>query len=171
VLALVLGAALSGACGDDGGTKLPPGAVVLDGSPRVPDAEGVVESIADDFSSLTLDGGRTFPLREKVQSFSSVDGSTQPLRRRIGQYVHVGLEGGKVAWVGGIAAVVTSPDGTKAVYYSGKLRAAKARRLEFADGTVLRLVDGAAPPVTAEGENVLATIDPDKRVVTALVPR
>ena len=64
-----------------------------------------------------------------------------------------------------------SPDGKDVVFYEGELRKAASRRLEFEDGTVLRLVDGADPPVEAEGDQVLATIDPADRVVVELVPR
>jgi hypothetical protein len=172
-VALLVGLlAVLGACSNDDAAKP---AVTLDGSPRVPDVEGVVEKVADDFSSLTLDGDRTYVVSKTKgpQSFSTVDGATQPLRRWVGQYVQLGLgdDDKTVEWVAGIAAVVPTADGKKAVYYSGELRQATGKRLEFADGTVLRLVDGAEPPAKAEGKQVLATIDPDARVVVSLVPR
>jgi hypothetical protein len=163
VAALVL-AALLGACGRGGGDD---GHVALDGSPRVPDVEGVVAKLADDFSTLTLEGGRTYEIPKDVQSFSTVDGSTQPLRRRVGQYVQLGLDGRTVRWVAGFSAVVDGPSGP-VVYYTGTLRKAVGARLEFADGTVLRLAPGAGSVSQAVGERVLASIDPERRVVVGL---
>ena len=164
---------LAGACsgGDDDGP--PEGHVTLDGSPRVPDVEGVVEAMAEDLSTLTLDGDRTYEIPKDVQSFSTVDGSTQPLRRRLNQYVHLGVDGRTVRWIAGIATVVdnTGSGGGKVVYYVGELRKATGERLEFADGTVLRLQAGADVPAEAEGKQVLATIDPAKRVVVGLAPQ
>ena len=146
--ALLLGVlAFAGGVGACSGGDADKPSIALDGSPRVPDVEGLVDKVADDFSTLTLDGDRTFPISKKTQSFSTVDATTQPLRRWVGQYVHVGLgDDREVEWVAGIAAVVPAADGTQAVYYSGELRKAEGRRLEFADGTVLRLVDGTEPP-------------------------
>ena len=154
-----------GACG--GGDDR--AGIALDGSPRVPDEEGVVASIADDFSTLTLDGGRTFEIPDDVQSFATVDGSTQPLRRRVGQYVQLGVDGRTVRWVAGIAAVVDGPTG-RVVYYTGTLRDAVGRRLDFADGTVLQLDDAADPGAVeaAVGRRVLASIDPARHVVVGL---
>jgi hypothetical protein len=76
LLLVALAATLGfGACSRGGGDD---GRVALDGSPRVPDVEGVVTKVADDFSTITLDGGRTYDIPRDVQSFSSSDGSTQP---------------------------------------------------------------------------------------------
>ena len=174
-VAVSLGGALGvGACAGGGGDENGDGnGIPLDGSPRVPDAEGVVVGLADDFSTLTLDGDRSYEVPEDVQSFSSVDGSTQPLRRRVGQYVHLGLDGSSVEWVAGIAAVVKGGAEGDRVYYTGELRKVAGSRLDFADGTVLRLADGldSGPLVEAEGEQVLVTIDPAKRAVVAVDPQ
>jgi hypothetical protein len=166
---VVLAAALlagAGGCGDDSRG----GGVALDGSPRVPDAEGVVAAIGPDFSTLTLEGGRTYRIPKDVQSFSTIDGSTQPLRRRVDQYVHVGLDGDTMVWIAGISAVIDT-GGTKAVYYGGELRNIAGSRLEFTDGTVLRVAKGVTVPAEAEGKRVLATIDPQQRVIVTLVPQ
>ena len=167
VLALV---AFAGCGGDD---EDAPAGIALDGTPRVPDAEGVLVEIAEDFSTLTLDGDRTYEIPEDVQSFSTVDGSTQPLRRRLDQYVQLGLEGKTVRWVAGIAAVAEGPDGNDRVFYTGELRKVSGSRLEFADGTVFRLADGASSTSLeeAEGSQVLVTIDPAQRAVVAVDPQ
>jgi hypothetical protein len=167
LLLVALAATLGfGACSRGGGDD---GRVALDGSPRVPDVEGVVTKVADDFSTITLDGGRTYDIPRDVQSFSSSDGSTQPLRRRVGQYVQLGVVGRKVRWVAGLAAVVQGPAGP-VVYYPGTVRQVDGRRLELADGTVLRLGPGVAPAgaKAATGKRVLASIDPERHVVVGL---
>lgn len=139
--------------------------VELDGSPRPPDDEGVVTAIADDFSTITIDGERTYEISDTLQSFSTTDGSTQPLLRRLRQYVHVGLEGGTAVWVAGIAAVVDT--GEPLVFYRGEVSALRGgRSVAFTDGTVLRIADGVTLP--KPGDHVLATIDATRDVVVEL---
>jgi len=159
-------AACSGSGSSSSGT--PTTYIPLDGSARVPSDEGVVTAMADDLSTFTLDQTRTYNTDPAMQSFSTVDGSTQPLRRRLNQYVQVGLRGTTALWVAGIAAVV-APEGQPAVaYYTGVAVRLDDRRVDFADGTVLTLAaDVAAPPT---GARVLTTIDVASHKVTTVAP-
>jgi len=155
VVLLVALAACSGASGS--GSATPVTYVRIDGSARVPNDEGVVTAMADDLSTITLDNTRTYHTDRAMQSFSTIDGSTQPLRRRLNQYVQVGVRGETVLWVAGIAAVV-APEGQAAVaYYTGVPVEIDGRRVDFADGTVLTLAAGVGAPT--KGVLTLATID------------
>ncbi len=120
--------------------------VALDGSPRVPDAAGVVTAMDDDFATLTLDGDDVHPIDPSVQSFASLDGSTQPLRARLGQYVHVGLDGDTIVWVAGIGSVLRLPDQPETVVYLGAITEVDrpGRRLILRDGTVFAIGDELA---------------------------
>ncbi len=163
---LLLGVVLS-ACSGDSGSSTPTTAVALDGTPRYPDAEGVVVDIAADFSTITLDGGRTYRIQKDVQSFSALDGSTQQLLRRKGQYVQLGLNGDRVGWIAGIAALIRAAGQPPVAYYTGNLVEVRARKAVFEDGTVLTLGDALAAP---EGPvRVRATIDASAHVVVELV--
>ena len=119
--------------------------LVLDGRPRIPDAEGVVEQIS--FERVTLDGGRSYGVRKDLQSFSTYDLAAVPMLHRLGQYVQVGLDGSKVAWMAGIGVVVRRSDAPPVVYYNGVLVRREGIRAIFRDGTVLQLATGVAPPV------------------------
>ncbi|HVW33192.1 MAG TPA: hypothetical protein VHL53_11685 [Acidimicrobiia bacterium] len=138
--------------------------LVLDGRPRFPDAEGVVEQIS--FDRITLDGGRTYGVRSDLQSFSTYDLAAVPMLVRLGQYVQVGLDGKKVAWMAGIGVVVRT-GAPPVVYYNGVLVRCRGDRAVFRDGTVLRLADGVTSPVAAGF--VRAEIDPARHRVQALV--
>jgi len=164
---LVVASLVAVACvsGDD--ATSPTTAVPLDGTPRYPDAEGVVVDLAADFSTITLDGDRTYGIQEDVQSFSSLDGSTQPLLRRKGQYVQVGLRDGQVRWIAGIAAIVRAAGQPPVAYYTGNLVEVRAGKAIFEDGTVLTLGDGIAVPDV--GARLLATIDATLHRVVELV--
>lgn len=154
--------------GSGSGSPTPVTYVRLDGTPRVPNDEGVVTAMADDLSTITLDGVHTYHTDPALQSFSTLDGSTQPLRRRLQQYVQVGVRGDTVLWVAGIAAVV-APEGQAAVaYYTGVPVKLTDRQVDFADGTVLTLAAGVTPPST--GALTLATIDVATHKVTVLAP-
>lgn len=166
VLALLVPSLLGAACSQGEASSSPTTAVPLDGSPRYPDAEGVVVAIAADFSTITLDGDRTYGIQEDVQSFSALDGSTQQLLQREGQYVQVGLKDGKVRWIGGIAALVRTTGQPPVVYYSGNLVEVRKDKAIFEDGTVLTLGDAVEPPDGAV--RLMATIDPVAHVVIAL---
>jgi hypothetical protein len=138
--------------------------LVLDGRPRLPDAEGVVEKIS--FQSVTLDGGRTFEVRKDLQSFSTYDLAAVPMLQRSGQYVQLGLAGKKVAWMAMIGEVVRG-GAAPVVYYNGVLVRLDGDRAIFRDGTVLRLADGVTSPV--ETGFVRAELDPSLHRVRALV--
>lgn len=149
-----------GACSRGGDDRL-----VLDGSPRVPDAEGVVEEIS--FERITLDGGRSYGVSDDLASFSTYDLAPVPMLHRKGQYVQVGLDGDEVEWMAGIGVVVRAPGAEPVVFYNGHLLRVGDGRAIFRDGTVLRLGDGVRSPVP-EGL-VRAEIDPGTHRVRALV--
>ena len=165
MLAVTL-ALLAAACGgdDDGGANGQK-YVALDGSPRSADTEGVLTEVAADFSSLRLDG-KTYDVAKDLQCFATQDGSTLPLRQRVGSYVQVGLRGKKVVWLASIANVVRRPGDDPVVYYAGEAVALRGGELVFRDGTVLRVAPTlklAAPP--KRGVPVSATIDATRHVV------
>lgn len=168
-LALALAAPLLAGCGgDDAGSAH--AYVALDGSPRRPDAQGVVTKVAADFSTLELDG-TTYDVAKDLQCFSTQDGSTLPLRQRVGSYVHVGLRGKKVVWLASIANVVRAPGRDPVVYYVGEAIDLVRGSLVFRDGTVLDVapsVDIAAPP--KGGAVITVSIDPAKHAVVAVEP-
>jgi hypothetical protein len=139
--------------------------LVLDGRPRVPDAEGVVEEVS--FDRITLDGGRSYGVRKDLQSFSTYDLAAFPMLQRQGQYVQLGLRGRQAAWMAGIGVVVRKPGAPPVVYYNGVLLRLDGRRAIFRDGTVLRLADGVTPPVP-QGL-VRAEIDPTLHTVRSVV--
>jgi hypothetical protein len=165
---LVIAIALAG-CGRGGDAK----PVTLDGTPRWPDDEGVVTRISRDLTSLTLDRTRTFAIDRRLQSFSTVDGSTLPLRGRLGQYVQVGVRHRKVVWLAAFASVVRERGERPVVYYAGVLVRTDRRHAVFADGTVLALAPGVAAPRPVGVDRrrripVLATIDPARHAAVAL---
>lgn len=165
-VAAVLFVALVACSGGSGaGSATPVTYVRIDGSPRVPNDQGVVTAMADDLSTITIDN-RTYHTDPAMQSFSTIDGSTQPLRRRMNQYVQVGLRGDTVLWLAGIAAVVAPEGQAPVAYYTGVPVHVSDRRLDFADGTVLTLANGVTPPST--GQLTLATIDVATHNVTTL---
>jgi hypothetical protein len=158
-LLLVAAAVLLSGCAKREADRL-----VLDGRPRIPDVEGVVEQIS--FERVILDGGRSFAIRKDLQSFSTYDLAAVPLLHRLGQYVQLGLNGKKVAWMAGIGVVVRGA-APPVVYYNGVLVRLDGDRAIFRDGTVLRLADGVTSPV-ARGL-VRAELDPGLHKVRALV--
>jgi hypothetical protein len=149
------------ACSRDGEKN----AFALDGSPRFPDAEGVVEEISLD--RITLDGHRTYKVAEDLASFSTYDLSTTPMLHRQGQYVQLGLDGHTATWMAGIGVVVRAPDKPPVVYYNGYLLKIEDGRAIFRNGTVLRLADGVKSPTDAG--LLRAEIDPASHRVKALV--
>lgn len=159
-LLLVAGALLLGGC-----TKSDNHQVVLDGRPRIPDVEGVVEQVS--FEKITLDGGRSYGVRKDLQSFSTYDLAAVPMLQRSGQYVHLGLDGKKVAWMAMIGEVIEGPGAAPVVYYNGVLLRLEGDRAIFRDGTVLQLADGVTSPVGAGF--VRAELDPSLHRVRALV--
>ena len=155
---------LAGALLLAGGTKDGSDRLVLDGRPRVPDVEGVVEQIS--FEKVTLDGGRSYGVRKDLQSFSTYDLAAVPMLQRSGQYVHLGLDGKKVAWMAMIGEVIEGA-ASPVVYYNGVLLRLEGDRAVFRDGTVLQLADGVISPVGTGF--VRAELDPSLHRVRALV--
>jgi hypothetical protein len=151
---------LAGCSRDDGGNK-----VVLDGSPRFPDVEGVVEQISLD--RITLDGDRTYKVAKDLASFSTYDLTATPMLHRKGQYVQLGLDGDTARWMAGIGVVVRAPGKKPVVFYNGSLLTVHDGQAIFRNGTVLRLAKGIKTP----GDAVLlrAEIDPAHHVVRALI--
>lgn len=169
-LAAVLGVlllALSACGGDDAAAVGSRPFVALDGSPREPDDAGRLVDVADDFSTLTLDGGRRYRVDHRLQSFSALDGSIQPLIRWHNQYVQVGLDGDTVQWLGGVAAVVEVPGDDPVAYFTDVLVEVGDRQLVFRSGAVFDVAPGVTPPAAAPVA-VVATIDVTANHVVAL---
>ena len=159
VLAIVV-VLLAAGCG--GGDKP---RLVLDGRPRLPGAEGVVEQIS--FDRITLDGGRSYGVSRNLVSFSTYDLAAVPMLHRKGQYGQRGLDGRKVVWMAGIGVVVRVPGTAPVVFYNGDLLRVEGRRAIFRDGTVLRLGRGVRSP--RPSGPLRAEIDPTAHAVRALV--
>ena len=152
-VAAVLALALSACGGNDDKSS-----IALDGSPRVPDAEGVVTEVSDD--EIVLDGHRAFGVSDELLAFSTYTLEAVPLAHRKGQYVQVGLDGDTVEWL----ALIGEPLEDR-VYYTGELEEIDGDRLVFADGTVLTLGSGVESP--APSGRLRAVIDPEKRAIIA----
>jgi hypothetical protein len=155
---------LAGAVALAGCSKSDKERLVLDGRPRVPDVEGVVEKIS--FEQIILDGGRSYGVRKDLQSFSTYDLAAVPMLQRLGQYVQLGLDGKKVAWMAMVGEVVRGT-GPPVVYYNGVLLRLDGDRAIFRDGTVLQLADGVTSPV--DHGPVRAELDPALHRVRSLV--
>lgn len=139
--------------------------VVLDGSPRFPDVEGVVEKIS--LKRITLDGDRSYKVASDLASFSTYDLGATPLLHRKGQYVQLGVDGRTAEWMAGIGVVVRAPEKPPVVYFNGYLLKVQDDRAIFRNGTVLRLGKGVKSPV--ETGLLRAEIDPARHRVRALV--
>lgn len=163
---LVVSALFGAACGGEDTTA----PVVLDGSPRIPDDEGVVTALDVEGLSLTLDGKRSYQVSQELRSFSALDLSIQPLADAKDAYVQVGLDGRTIVWLGRIAKVV--PTEPPRAFYVGRFTRVEdsddGRRAVFGEGTVLSLADGVNPPAGSDGQIVQAEIDPAAHQVTAL---
>jgi hypothetical protein len=159
VAALATTAALSlGACSS--GSSEP--VVKLDGSPRTPDAEGIV--LKASASGITLDGDRTYEVSKKLISFSTYNHEVVALSSMLGAYAQVGLDDDTVVWISKVGPVATDAAGHKTVQYQGDLVDVRPPRLIFKDGTVLRLASGLTAPEDPEGPTY-AVIDAEKHVV------
>ena len=145
VLVLVV-AFVAPACGK-GGDDAPPS--VLDGRPRRADVAGVVTEVSR--HDVVIDG-RTYPLSEQLESFSTYDGSLSSVFERKGQYVHAGLDDdGAVRWLAAIGLPGGKPP---LVYFSSSVQRLVPDRheVEFSGGTVLRVADGVTLPSSGEVE-------------------
>ena len=157
--AVVALAVIAGACAKQESSS---SAVALDGSPRVPDAEGVVVSASP--KGLTLNGGRRYKVSPKLVAFSTYDLKPVALASTVHQYVQIGVDDDTVVWLAQIGIVQTGADGKRTTLYQGSLTRVSANRLYFRDGTVLRLAPGLHAPGDATGQT-LAYIDVDRGVV------
>lgn len=137
-------------------------AVKLDGSPRIPDVEGVVRRV--DLQSLELTDGRRFTFDRTLQSVSTYTLEPLPILGSEGQFVQMGVDGKKVRWIASVASVVRgSPP---SVFYTGRLLRVEDERLIFQDGTTFRM--GDRPPDRFIGSFVVVEIDPDEARVRKL---
>lgn len=152
--ALAVTAAVSLGFAGCGGDDEP--AVALDGSPRVPDTEGVVTEVSDE--EIVLDGKHTFDVSDELLAFSTYTLEAIPLAQRKGQYVQLGLDGDTAEWL----ALIGEPLEGR-VYYTGELEEVDGDKLVFADGTVLALGDGVEAPSGSGRLRVI--IDPTKRAI------
>lgn len=155
VAALVVALAASGCGSSDPVVK-------LDGSPRLPDTEGVVVSASA--SRITLDGNRKYTVSPKLISFSTYNRRAVSLTSTVGKYVQLGLAKNEAKWLALIGVVQADESGRETVVYQGELVRAAGRRFDFKDGTVLRLARGLTPP-----ENILGAafvvIDAKRHVI------
>lgn len=110
--------------------------VVLDGSPRVPDDEGVATALSHD--EITLDDERTYRVSPALRSFSALTLEIEPMLLREGQYVQIGVRQGEMVWMGGVSAV-TRDMSPPSAFFTGLLDRVDDGRLVFANGTVFRL--------------------------------
>ena len=155
---------LAAACSRGGGDTPNNAGLVLDGSPRRPDAEGVVTAVTTE--RITLDGDRTYRVAEDLASFSTYDLIATPMLQRRGQYVQLGLDGDVAEWMAGIGVVVRAEGRAPVVFYNGDLVRIDDDRAVFKDGTVLALAEDAKlADVTGPAR---AEIDPSAHRVVLL---
>lgn len=156
---LVVALAVVGvACGGSGDSAV----VKLDGSPRLPDAEGVVQSASK--GGIRLDGNRSYGVSNKLIAFSTYDREPIQLATVRGSYVQVGVRKGTVVWLAKIGLLTPGASGKPVVQYQGNLARVRDGRLEFRDGTVLKLASGLKAPANVTG-STFVVIDPKRHVV------
>jgi hypothetical protein len=155
---LTVGLALLTSCGG-------PAPLVLDGSPRTPDTEGVVTKVTT--KEIQLDGRRSYHLSRDLQSFSTYTLTTIPVLQSTGRYVQLGLDGDTATWIATVGAVIEQDP--RVVVYTGELAAVRHGRLVFRDGTVLQLDKRVSVPKPQA--NVVVDIDPARhRAVKVKTP-
>lgn len=132
---------------------------------RFPDDQGIVTAV--NFDEITLDGERSFPISDEVDSFTTRGHDTTPLVHWQDRYVHIGIDAdGLVIWVAGIGIVVEEDD-ARVVLYTGVFEGLdEDGNAIFQDGTVLRLAEGIEPP--GVGDEAAARIDADTDQVIEL---
>ena len=158
LLAAVGALALLAACNSSS-----PPAVLLDGSPRVPDVEGVVQKASK--AGITLDGNRKFTVSDKLISFSTYNQRVVPVGSTVGKYVQLGVDDGQAKWLALIGVVSTDETaGGETVRYQGELTKVVGHRFEFKDGTVLRLASNLTAPDDPLGLTYVV-IDAKRRVI------
>ena len=159
--AIVLGLGFSGCSGGKSRD-------IRDGEPRVPDDEGVVTALT--FEEVTLDGSRTYDVSEDLIAFDTYNLQLEPMLKRRGQYVQIGLDGDTMIWMAGISAVLQgASEGKTSAFYTGVLERTTPGRAVFRDGTVLKVGDGVEIPRL--GLRVDAEIDTASHQITRLTAR
>lgn len=131
-----------------------PAPLRLDGSPRVPDDEGVATALS--FDRITLDGKRTYKVSRDLRAFSTYTLALEPMLGRKGQYVQVGLDGDTMIWMAGVARILVE-EGRPVVYYRGRFLRRVDRRLVFEDGTTFAVAPSVSAP--AKPREVTVRID------------
>ena len=163
LLAAVTAAFLAVGCGFGGGGEEE---LRLDGSARYPDDQGIATELA--FDSITLDGERTYDVSDRLAAFSTATATLEPMLRRRGQYVQIGLDGDTMVWMAGVAAVVRLPQGER-VFYNGTLREVDDDgRLVFVDGTVWEVAKGVDRTAVEPDARLQLEIDPSKHQVVVI---
>ncbi len=161
--ALILGSALVlGGCRS--APADPTADIALDGSPREPDGEGIVEKVS--LEEITIDG-QTFGLSRNLLAFNTYTLEALPVLSTQGSYVQIGVKSDKVVWLAQVARVLTA-DGEPQAFYRGTLVAKEDRMLTFQDGTVLQASKDL--PIPAVGSIVVADLDVRARVVKGFSP-
>lgn len=137
--------------------------IVLDGSPRVPDAEGIASITRPDLIEIA---GKQYEVSPNLVAFSTHDLSLTPLVRWEGSYVQVGLDGDKVVWLAGVAGIVSGD--RPVAEFSAQITSVDDDRVILEGGTVVTLGKG----VRAErvGTYVLVRLDPITGRVRELLP-
>lgn len=159
--AVVLVAALAsvGACSRGGAGGAP---LALDGSPRVPDAEGIASIARADLIEVA---GKQYEVSPDLVAFSTHDLSLTPLVRWQGSYVQIGLRGDTVVWLAGVAGIL---GGDRPVaQFSGRVKAVDGAQVVLDGGTVVTLAKGVRP--YPPGSFVIVRLDPITGRVRELV--
>jgi len=157
---LVAAAVMAGACrsSDEGAFK-------LDGSPRVPDAQGVITKATPRMIEIN---GERYSVDEDAVVFSTYNRKMIGLGQVIGDYVHVGLDGKKAVWVARIGRVLRTDPAKPVVIYQGTLERVAGPRLDFTDGTVLTLAKGLTVPASRAAGNTDVVINAETGRVQGL---
>lgn len=137
--------------------------LTLDGSPRVPDAEGIAGIARADLIEVA---GKQYKVSPDLVAFSTHDLSLTPLVRWQGSYVQVGLEGDTVVWLAGVAGIISGDP--PYAQFSGQVEAVDGHRVVLRGGTVVTLGAGVAP--YPAGAFVIIRLDPITGRVRELVP-
>lgn len=149
----------AGACssGSGGGASL-----VLDGSPRVPDAEGIASIARADLIEVA---GKQYEVSPDLVAFSTHDMALTPLVRWQGSYVQVGLDGDTVVWLAGVAGIISGD--RPVAEFTGQIDTVDGDQIVLEGGTVVTLAEGAKayPP----GAFVIVRLDPITGLVRELI--
>lgn len=160
-VALATGVALAlvAACGSGGGGE---SGLVLDGSPRLPDAEGIASIARPDLIEVA---GTRYEVSPDLVVFSTHDLSLTPLVRWEGSYVQVGLDGDKVVWLAGVAGIISGDP--PLAQLSARVEAVDGDRVVLEGGTVVTLGKGIDP--LPAGSFVIVRLDPISGRVRELI--